>query len=368
MGTVALRKDYEKLLIKLLSIPSVADKPEKLVEALEFLLELLPPEFTVEKFSSNTKPSALIYHGKTRPQKFEVLLNAHLDVVPAKPEQFTPVRIGGKLYARGACDMKSAALIMVLAFIELAGSTSKPIGLQLVCDEELGGIDGTGYQMSQGIKANFAVIGEHTDLDINIESKGVCMVKLTAYGQTAHSAYQWQGTSAVDTLLRALMNLREAYPLFDKETWATSLNIAIIGTPNTATNAVADSGSAHLDFRFVNQDPVFTQDKEKVVAALQRIAGEEAAVDILFFETRHFVPKDNRHVQLLADVISKHTKRPARFVKKHGSSDVRYYTQKGIEGITFGPLCEGPHCDDECVDLAGLQMYYAIVCGFLERL
>ncbi len=363
-----MRSDYEEILIDLLTIESVADKPEKLVEALEFLLKLLPPQFTIEKFESNGKPSALIYFGPDRPDKFEVLFNAHLDVVPAKPEQFKPYKKGGKLYARGACDMKSAALVMTLALIDMAEKINSPVGLQLVTDEELGGNDGTGYQMQQGLKAEFVIIGEHTDMEINTESKGVCMLELTTNGKTAHGAYQWQGTSAIDVLLHALTNLRKAYPIRDQETWETTLNIAVLSTPNTAINALADKASAQVDFRFVSGDPFFSQNADTILGSLNDIADETLEVNVIHLESEHLVPEDNHHVQLLADVLADTTKKPARFVKKHGASDVRFYTQKGIDGITFGPLCKNPHCDDECVEMAGLQTYYGVLCRFLERL
>lgn len=363
-----MRSDHEQLLIKLLSIESVESKPEKLKEALEFLLALLPEGFTSERFLSNDKPSALVYYGAERPETFEVILNAHLDVVPAKPEQFVPVKKDGQLYARGACDMKSAALIMTLAFIDMAVHTNKPIGLQLVTDEELGGADGTGYQMNMDLQANFAIIGEHTDLEINTESKGVCMLELTAMGHTAHGAYQWQGVSAIDILLRALMNLRKAYPIFTEETWNTTLNIAYINTRNTAMNALADHVSAHLDFRYVPGDILFSQDESSVMTELRDIANEDINLKMIVFESEHVVPESNRYVQLLAESLSNAANEPAKFVQKHGASDVRYFTQRGIEGVTFGPMCKRPHCDDESVDLAGLQTYYRVLCEFLGKL
>lgn len=86
---------------ELLRIPSTADRPEELQRALEFVLDVVGPGFTVERFESRGKPSALVYPGENR-SRFRVIFNAHLDVVPARPEQFQPRLEGIRLYGRGA--------------------------------------------------------------------------------------------------------------------------------------------------------------------------------------------------------------------------------------------------------------------------
>src|SRR5215470_8185745 len=68
---------------ELLAVQSTADRPADLHRALGFVLDFVGPGFTVERFESGGKPSALIYRGRGR-QRFQVILNAHLDVVPAR--------------------------------------------------------------------------------------------------------------------------------------------------------------------------------------------------------------------------------------------------------------------------------------------
>jgi succinyl-diaminopimelate desuccinylase len=69
---------------ELLAMPSTADRPDELRRALNFVVDFVGPGFTVERFESGGKPSALIYREGERP-RFRVILNAHLDVVPAPP-------------------------------------------------------------------------------------------------------------------------------------------------------------------------------------------------------------------------------------------------------------------------------------------
>ncbi|MBB6473864.1 hypothetical protein [Sphaerisporangium rubeum] len=85
---------------ELLAVPSVADRPADLHRALELVLDVTGPGFTVERFESGGKPSALVYPAAASRPRFPVILNAHLDVVPAPPEQFVPRREGDRLYAR----------------------------------------------------------------------------------------------------------------------------------------------------------------------------------------------------------------------------------------------------------------------------
>ena len=85
---------------ELLAIPSTSERPGELRRALDYVLDFVGPGFTVERFESGGKPSALVYPGTER-RDFDVILNAHLDVVPAPPGQFRPRRDGDRLYARG---------------------------------------------------------------------------------------------------------------------------------------------------------------------------------------------------------------------------------------------------------------------------
>src|SRR5215470_18768624 len=220
---------------ELLAIPSTSERPADLLRALDYVLDFTGPGFTVERFESGGKPSALVYPGAER-QHFEVILNAHLDVVPAPPAQFRPRREGDRLYARGAQDMKVSALVEAQVFRELAGGLPYPLALQLVTDEEVGGRDGTLHQIEQGVSGDFVIIGEFSGLAIATDSKGMVMANLRAAGRSGHSAYPWQGDNALVKLQRSLANLLAAYPVATEEAWRTTVNLARIETPNQAWN------------------------------------------------------------------------------------------------------------------------------------
>ena len=171
--------DLLPLTERLLGIRSTADRPDDLRRALDLVLDVVGPGFTVERFESGGKPSALVYLGERRPH-FRVLFNAHLDVVPGTDGQFEPRRDGDRLIGRGTQDMKLSALVLAVVFRDTAARLPYPIGLQLVTDEEVGGRNGTLHQLEQGVTASFVVIGEHSALRVVAESKGLVTARLHA--------------------------------------------------------------------------------------------------------------------------------------------------------------------------------------------
>src|SRR5436309_4722631 len=252
---------------ELLAIPSTADRPHELRRVLEFMLDIVGPGFTVEHFERNHKPSALVYPGARglalgpdqkggarQRTDFPVIFNAHLDVVPGEPAQFRPYRDGDRLYARGAHDMKVSALVQAMVFAELARELPYPVALQLVTDEEVGGRDGTGYQVEQGVTGRFVVIGEQSALHLVTESKGLLKAYLRATGRTGHSAYPWLADSALIKLMRSLERLLARYPVPASEAWCTTVNVARVETPNRVFNQIPDEATAWLDIRFPPED------------------------------------------------------------------------------------------------------------------
>src|SRR5438445_39441 len=76
---------------ELLAIPSTSERPAELLRALDYVLDFTGPGFTVERFESGGKPSALVYPGPER-RDLHVILNAHLHAVPAPEPQSPPRR------------------------------------------------------------------------------------------------------------------------------------------------------------------------------------------------------------------------------------------------------------------------------------
>src|SRR5262249_55566624 len=311
--------------------------------ALEYVADCVGPGFIVERFESGSKPSALIYVGAGPRPRFRVILNGHLDVVPGDPGQFQPRRDGQRLYARGAQDMKVSALALAQVFRDLAAGLPYPMALQLVTDEEVGGHNGTRYQLQHGVIGDFVIVGEYSGLDIVADSKGLLHAKLQARGRGAHGAYPWLGDNALIRLIGTVTKLLARYPTVTEEAWRTTLNIAKIDTPNRAFNQIPAYAEAWLDIRFPAEDADLYG--KTVLEAADYLGtfcepGVEAVVDHV--DQPHHTDHDRAEIRQLQQA-ARNQGYPADFLYKHGAGDGRFYASRGVDAIVFGVGGGGQH-------------------------
>ncbi len=351
---------------ELIAVPSTADRPDDLRRALGIVLGFVGPGFTVERFESGGKPSALVYRGAHR-TRFQVILNAHLDVVPAPPHQFRPRREGVRLYGRGAQDMKVSALVQAQVFRELAGSLPYPIALQLVTDEEVGGHDGTLYQLEQGVSGEFVIIGEHSGLRIVTESKGMVAATLRAVGHGAHGAYPWLGDNALVKLQRSLDNVLAKYPVATEEVWRTTVNLARIQTPNQARNQIPALAEAWLDIRFPPEDADLNgKTADQITTYLASFCEPGVTPVVHQADPPQRADPDRPEIRGLQQA-ARNQGYPADFLRKHGAGDGRFYRQRGIDAVAFGVGGDGQHGADEYVDTTTIAPYYRALKEFLHN-
>jgi succinyl-diaminopimelate desuccinylase len=348
----------------LLAVPSTADRPDDLHRALGLVVDFARPGFTVERFESGGKPSALLYPGTRRP-RFRIILNAHVDVVPADPGQFRPHRDGDRLYGRGAQDMKVSALVEAQVFRELAATLPYPLGLQLVTDEEVGGRDGTLHQLEQGVSGDFVIIGEYTGLAIATDSKGMIMANLRASGHAGHSAYPWQGDNALVKLEQSLARLLTAYPVATEEVWRTTVNLARIETPNLARNQIPAQAEAWLDIRYPPEDTNLNgKTPDEVTAYLASFCEPGVTPVVEHVDPPHHADRDRPELRLLQQAI-RGQGYGAELIRKHGASDGRFYYQAGLDAVICGVGGGGLHGAGEYADITTIGPYYRALKEFL---
>jgi succinyl-diaminopimelate desuccinylase len=352
---------------ELLAIPSVADRPEELHRALDFVLGILGPGFTVERFESRGKPSALVYLGTSRP-RFRVIFNAHLDVVPAPPAQFQPRLEGTRLYGRGTHDMKISALVQAMVFRELATTVAFPIALQLVTDEEVGGRDGTLHQLEHGIESEFVIVGEQSCLNIATESKGLLTAHLHAEGRSGHSAYQWLGDNAILKLMKSLDQLLASYPVATEEVWRTTVNVARIETTNSAFNQIPADAQAWLDIRFPPEDIHLNgRTVQEITEHLATFCVPGVTVVVTSVDPTYPADHQRSEIRLLQQAAQDQGYR-ADIIRKHGAADSRFFRQRGIAAVIFGIGGDGQHGPREYVDTTTITPYYRALTAFLTDL
>ena len=141
--------------------------------------------------------------GKTRQR---ILLAPHLDTVGGEsPEIFRPREKHGRLHGRGACDTKGSVAALLTALTELARSERRPGQTEIVfaglVDEE-NGQGGSRALVAKGFKADLAIVGEPTRLQIVTAHKGDLWLQLERRGKAAHGARPELGRNAVHAMAR----------------------------------------------------------------------------------------------------------------------------------------------------------------------
>ncbi len=354
--------DQIKLLTNiLLSIHSVKTEFENLNLALE-VAETELSEFKIEKFTSNNFPSLLVYNQHTLPAKFKVILNAHLDVTPAPDEFFHAKEKSGKLYGRGVYDMKAAAAVMILVFKEMAKKVNYPLGLQLVTDEELGGHNGTKYQIEKGVKSDFVLCGDASNLEVVNKSKGFAWMKISCKGATSHGAYPWEGDNALWKINHFLNKLKQAFPIPEKDSWVTTINLAKIETSNNTFNEIPSDSTVWLDIRYIPEEKNILRKK------ILDLIPKDFSYKFVLNESYAYLDPKNEYIQKLQNASEKVIKKPLTISAHNGGSDARLYTNKDMDSLEFGPKGGRLPDGNEWIDFKNLEEYHKILKEFLKSI
>lgn len=346
---------------KLISIKSTAENKRALDQALLFALSNLKG-YQVERFHNKGVESVLIYNTQKKPKKFKILLNGHLDVVPGKEYQYEPKIKGDRLYGVGSMDMKASVACLIMVFDELANKVKYPLGLQLVTDEEIGGFNGTKYQIDKGIKADFVIAGESTSLNIVNKAKGIIWAKISSKGKTAHGAYPWKGVNAIWQMNKFLNLLEKSYPIPSKEIWKTTVNLSRIETTNQALNKIPDDCTVWLDIRYIPED------SDNIIDSLKKMMPAQFKLEIITKEPPLFVKDDNHYLKILKKQGELVTNKKVVLYGAQGTSDARHFTKVNIDGIEFGPTGGNIGADNEWVSIKSLEQYCQILKNFLFSL
>ncbi|MBI5635891.1 M20/M25/M40 family metallo-hydrolase [Candidatus Micrarchaeota archaeon] len=284
----------------------------------------------------------------------ELLLTGHLDVIEGKKGQFKPYVEGGKLFGRGAADMKGGCAVAVSVMKKLVEENrADNVGLVFTCDEETGGHSGMEYIASR-IKTKFATTLEpqsNRDTSVIVKHKGLLWVKLVAEGKAAHGSKPWLGENAAEKLIAALPKALSLASASKKPVWANTVNLGTINAGLSA-NRVPDEASATLDYRLVRDS-----DAGRIKKRLAKIRGVKATV---IQESRMLGTDSRNHfVKKFAKVASSVWGRKIGVANETYFTDVRWFCEKKVPAIVFGPYGENIHADDEWVDLSS--------CGKVEE-
>ncbi|MFP5342667.1 MAG: ArgE/DapE family deacylase [Candidatus Limnocylindria bacterium] len=323
-----------------------------------------------------------------------IILSGHLDVVPpGDPATWTtdawdPDVRDGRLYGRGACDMKGGVAAILAAVRALRDDRQLDrldgeLMVVLVPSEEDGG-QGTLAAIRAGATADLAIITEPTNLDVVVAHAGAITFRLTVPGRAAHASQRREGVSALDnlfTLARALeadetrRNAAETDPLMTALGLPYPTIIGIVGGGEWAST-VLDRVVA--DGRYgvrLGQSPEAAADDLRAAiaeacAADPFLRDHPATVEITggrFGSAR--VPSDHPLPVGLADVAEAVLgRRPTLLGEPYGADMQMFVNHGGTPCVMFGPGdVRVAHAADEHVPLAEVEACARVLAAWVSR-
>ncbi|MCM3112120.1 M20 family metallopeptidase [Lederbergia lenta] len=285
-----------------------------------------------------------------------IVLNGHVDVVPGKSEQFSPLMKNGKMYGRGTADMKAgvAAMMWVMTLLEKEQLHCK-IMLQIVSDEETGS-NCSRYLSDEGYRGDFVICGEPTQLGIGLQSKGVLYLDLIVKGKPAHGSRPWEGENAI---IKAFHQYEKITQLpFASESSDMyefpSIDLPII-EGGTVMNQVPDVCKISINIRFLPE-----QSHEEIIKQIESVV--DGKIVITGMGEAIATKKNDPYVQALESACVK--MKPEKDINvfgQHGSSDGKHFAKYGIPAVEFGPSGSDWHGDQENVILQSVDDYIDIL-------
>jgi succinyl-diaminopimelate desuccinylase len=308
----------------------------------------------------------------------------HTDVVPTGPleqwhsEPFAPTIRDGKLFGRGAADMKSSIAAFVVAAEAFAAERSAhrgSIALLITSDEEGPAVDGTVRVVERlkqrGESIDYCLVGEPSSAEalgdtIKNGRRGSLSGKLTVRGVQGHIAYPQLARNPIHLLAPALAELAalrwdEGNEYFPPTTWQVSNIHAGTGAANVIP------GQLELDFNF-RFSTASTEDslKERFEAVLRK-HGLDYSVDWTL-SGKPFLTRPGELVNALQNAIRTHTGRRAELSTTGGTSDGRFIAEICPQVVEFGPVNASIHKLNEHIELDALERLPRIYLDVLRAL
>ncbi len=361
-----LRTQLVDLTSKLVAIPSVSAQKCDLDRVIDFIVEHVRDLPDVQLHHTNYNDFPTLTVGFHAVRHADVVLNAHVDVVPARDDQWQTVERDGKLYGRGTQDMKGAAAVYMKIIHDIAAmpADQRPnVLFQFVTDEEIGGANGTAKLRDEGWSANLFIAGEPTDLQICHAAKGILWVEIMQPGVPAHGSRPWEGVNPIERLAHGLRNLLAMYPPPHEPLWRTTISANIVHGGD-AGNRIPDKASLRLDVRWTPEEGI-----EQVLANIEQAfkfdSPPHATISILQQGSSLNTAADHAQVQRIHHAQTLTLGHEPHSFREHFGSDARFYSEMNVPAVCWGPVGSGLHTDDEWVSIDGLVDYYHAVRALL---
>ena len=320
----------------------------------------------------------------TQPRNRTLVWAGHTDVVPTGPlakwssDPFTPSHRDGRLYGRGASDMKTSLAAMVVAtedFLAAHPDTSLNLAFLLTSDEEGPSVDGT-VVVCEALKSrqqvlDWCIVGEPTSVEntgdmIKNGRRGSLTGKLSVQGIQGHIAYPQLARNPIHQLAPALAELvalrwDEGNAFFPPTSWQVSNIHAGTGVGNVIPGEVV----VDFNFRFSTESSVQSL-KDRLTAVLDR-HGLTYQIQWTLGGSP-FLTQPGELSQAVQAAILAETGIRTELSTTGGTSDGRFISQICPQVIELGPPNASIHQVNENVRLQDIEPLKNIYQGVLERL
>ena len=387
------RKDLREvtsLLSDLIRIPSVnsSSSPEghladveKLFEISEFVRGWLDGRGISARIVEFEKGYPVVV-AKAGRGKRKVMLNGHMDVVPPgdlaewKSDPFSCRISAGRVFGRGATDMKGGLAVQMHAMASLADRSDCALMLAAVSDEETGGSHGAKH-LAGRYAPDLVLIAEPTSGAVVLGEKGILSLEMTVRGRTAHASRPSKGRNAITAMsekLASLSNITRTAPhaplsarkliedsesVFGEEVSRITFNPSKI-SGGVKGNLVPDRCDAEIDLRL----PVGITTGEAFAAARKLVGSAELRRH--YTEEPNYTEPGNAYARSFVDSVTRMAGSPRQVIFP-AATDGEHFRRKGIPTITYGPgNLDIAHVCNESVGLDELAAAYGVYRDFLS--
>ncbi|MCD6488204.1 MAG: M20 family metallopeptidase [Desulfurococcales archaeon] len=388
-----LKEYYVKVLADMVSIPTVVPPGDHYKEFIDYargVLKEIGLDTSVVEVSRNCLEKYIpemkdypryIIIGRWGKGKGPVLhFNGHYDVVPPgtgwKTDPFKPTIINGKLYGRGASDMKGGIVSMltaIKAIIDSEVEINGTIEISMTPDEEIGGMCGAKYMLEEKItEPDYCIIAEPSGYDrVWIGHKGVVWGEVAVYGKTAHASTPWLGINAfekmvglakkmISTLKPRIESKITRYETDVPEGRKATIVLGSIVKGGVKINVVPDKVLFQFDRRVLPEEDFeeVIKDIENVIEDAKKEDPElQAELKILFKAKPAAISPQAKIALVLKDAVKEVIGREPRLTLSTGFLDARFFVEKNVETLTYGPgdLSQA-HVANEYIELNKIPM------------
>jgi acetylornithine deacetylase len=289
-----------------------------------------------------------------------LLIVAHIDTVGVgdMPDPFTPIERDGRLYGRGALDIKSgvAAMCAAAASIVQSGATlARPFVIAAVVDEECNSI-GTEALLKQ-CTADAAIVLEPTDLKLVIAHKGYAWFEIVTHGRAAHGSLPGEGRDAIRMMGRVLERLDSMDHAIQSMSphallGAASLHASLINGGQELSSYPAEC-RLQIERRTLPGESVaaIEADLRALLDSLHaHDADFRATLRAMSSRPAYSIEPDSPIARAAAAAIL-HVTSSAEIAGMSAWTDTALLAAAGIPGVVFGPRGRGLHGAEEYVEL-----------------